>query len=72
MTEKNGVQSVERIFGIIEALAAHPGGAGLQQLAADTGLAKSTAHRLLASLVGLGYAMQDVDNGRYRLTLKMF
>ena len=72
MTEKNGVQSVERIFGIIEALAAHPGGAGLQQLAADTGLAKSTAHRLLASLVGLGYAMQDADNGRYRLTLKMF
>ena len=66
------MQSVERIFGIIEALAAHPGGAGLQQLAADTGLAKSTAHRLLASLVGLGYAMQDADNGRYRLTLKMF
>ena len=28
-------------------------------------------HRLLASLVSLGYAAQD-ENGRYRLTLKMF
>lgn len=72
MTEKNGVQSVERIFGLIEALAAHPAGAGLQRLAGECDLAKSTAHRLLASLVSLGYAMQDSETGRYRLTLKMF
>lgn len=70
--EKGGVQSVARIFDIIEALAVHPGGAALQQLAAETGLAKSTAHRLLASLVGLGYAAQDFTTGKYRLTLKMF
>lgn len=71
MTEKSGVQSVERIFQLIESLAAHPAGAGLQRLAQDTDLAKSTVHRLLASLVSLGYAAQD-ENGRYRLTLKMF
>ena len=71
MTEKNGVQSVERIFQLIEQLAAHPAGASLQRLAQDTQLAKSTAHRLLASLVALGYAAQD-ENGRYHLTLKMF
>lgn len=72
MAEKTGVQSVERIFALIEALAAHPAGTGLQQLAQETGLAKSTVHRLLASLVGLGYAVQDRQTGRYRLTLKMF
>lgn len=72
MTEKGGVQSVERIFGLIEVLAAHPTGASLQRLSQETGLAKSTVHRLLASLVGLGYAAQDGETGRYRLTLKMF
>ena len=54
MAEKGGVQSVERIFALIELLAAHPTGASLQRLAQGTDLAKSTVHRLLASLVGLG------------------
>ena len=72
MAEKNGVQSVERIFALIEQLAAHPAGASLQRLAQDTDLAKSTVHRLLASLVGLGYVAQEEATGRYRLTLKMF
>lgn len=72
MAEKNGVQSVERIFALIELLAAHPTGASLQSLAQGTDLAKSTVHRLLASLVGLGYVAQEETTGRYRLTLKMF
>ncbi|HIZ48256.1 MAG TPA: IclR family transcriptional regulator [Candidatus Gemmiger excrementavium] len=72
MADKGGVQSVERIFALIERLAAHPAGASLQRLAQETELAKSTVHRLLASLVALGYAMQDGETGRYRLTLKMF
>ena len=72
MAEKGGVQSVERIFQLIEHLAAHPTGVSLQRLAEETGLAKSTVHRLLASLVGLGYVVQDEENGHYRLTLKMF
>ena len=72
MTEKGGVQSVERIFQLIEQLVSHPAGASLQRLAQETGLAKSTVHRLLASLVSLGYAAQEPETGRYRLTLKMF
>lgn len=42
MAEKSGVQSVERIFQLIEHLAAHPTGVSLQRLAEETGLAKST------------------------------
>ena len=72
MAEKSGVQSVERIFQLIEHLAAHPTVVSLQRLAEETGLAKSTVHRLLASLVRLGYVVQDEENGHYRLTLKMF
>ena len=69
---KNGTQSIQRIFGVIEALAARPGGTSLQQLCAATGLAKSTAHRMLASLVEMGYVVQDSFTTRYRLTLKLF
>lgn len=69
---KNGTQSIQRIFGLIEALASHPGGTSLQQLCAATGLAKSTAHRMLASLVEMGYVVQDSFTTRYRLTLKLF
>ena len=64
MTEKGGVQSVERIFQLIEQLASPPAGASLQRLAQETGLAKSTVHRLLASLVSLGYAAQEPETGR--------
>ena len=72
MAEKGGVQSVERTFALIEQLATHPQGATLQRLAQGTGLAKSTVHRLLASLAALGYVAQDEAGDRYRLTLKMF
>lgn len=72
MAEDKGVQSVQRIFQIIEALSRHPAGASLQLVAQETGLAKSTAHRLLGSLVSLGYITQDGCTGHYRLTLKMF
>lgn len=67
-----GVQSVARIFALIEVLCAHPKGASLQTVSAESGLPKSTAHRLLSSLVSLGYAVQDSVTTHYRLTLKMF
>ncbi len=67
-----GVQSVARIFKLIEVLSAHPSGASLQTISEESGLAKSTTHRLLASLVALGYAVQDSFSTYYRLTLKMF
>lgn len=73
-TDKTGqnVQSVARIFSIIEVLAAHPSGASLQEISCQSGLAKSTVHRLLASIVTLGYAVQDSFSTHYRLTFKMF
>lgn len=70
--QESNVQSIARIFKIIEVLAAHPVGVGLQQLAGEACLAKSTAHRLLSCLIALGYARQEASAGQYCLTLKMF
>ena len=69
---KRQVQSVARIFALIEVLCAHPKGASLQTISSESGLPKSTAHRLLSSLVSLGYAVQDSFSTHYRLTMKMF
>ncbi|HMO43205.1 MAG TPA: helix-turn-helix domain-containing protein, partial [Phenylobacterium sp.] len=41
----------------------------LTDLAHETGLQKSTAHRILTSLIELGYAEQD-PGGRYGPTLR--
>lgn len=72
MAEEKTVQSIARVFRIIEVMANHPSGVSLQQLAAETELAKSTVHRLAANLIALGYAVQDSFSSQYRLTLKMF
>lgn len=66
------VQSVARIFSLIEILSVHPSGASLQTISTESKLAKSTTHRLLSSLVALGYVVQDSFSTHYRLTLKMF
>lgn len=53
------VQSVARAFALLEALAAANGELPLAELAAATGLAQPTAHRLLKTMQGLGYARQS-------------
>lgn len=68
----NHVQSIDRVLDIIEALSASPLGLTLSDLAAETGLHVSTAHRLVAALSDRGYARKDLANGRYRLTLRLF
>lgn len=70
--DKNGVQSVERTFDIIEALSQEPKGISLTKLSAVTGLSKSTVHRLLSSLIIMGYAAKDEETGKYYLTVKLF
>jgi len=44
------VQSIDRLFDIIEVLSEHPRGMALTDLACRAGLHASTTHRLLASL----------------------
>ncbi|MPZ97569.1 MAG: helix-turn-helix domain-containing protein, partial [Propionibacteriales bacterium] len=54
---RGGVQSVQRTFDVLEALAAS-GPVGLSQLATESGLPLTTIHRLVRTLVDLGYVRQ--------------
>lgn len=66
------MQSVERTFKIVELLSLHTRGLGLLEVAKETALHKSTAHRLLSCLIQMGYVIQDELTGLYRLSLKLF
>lgn len=65
-TADGGVRSVARAFALLEALAASGGEGSLASLAAETGLAVPTAHRLLGTLHQLGYVRQ-LEDRRYAL-----
>lgn len=70
--QKDGsVQSVYRSFALAEILHGHPQGLPIKEICALAGLPKSTTHRLLSTLVELGYAAQS-GAGLYRATFKMF
>jgi IclR family transcriptional regulator, acetate operon repressor len=56
---RNGVQSIDRAFAILEAMAEAGGVIGLSQLATDSGLPLATIHRLVRTLVDLGYVRQE-------------
>ena len=54
-----GVQSIDRAFAILETMAANGGSLGLSQLAERSGLPLATIHRLVRTLVELGYVRQE-------------
>ena len=66
------VQSIDRLFDIVEALSNAPRGMALSDLSAAVGLHTSTTHRLLAALVARGYVQKDIESGKYRLTMRLF
>jgi IclR family transcriptional regulator, acetate operon repressor len=60
------VQSVDRVFALLECLADGGGSLSLTELAALTKLPMPTIHRLIRSLVGQGYVRQEASK-RYAL-----
>lgn len=68
----SSVQSIDRIFFIIEVLSNYPKGASLTEICAETQLPKGTVSRMLSALISLGYAFQDQDNRKYCLTMRLF
>lgn len=62
----SGVQSVERVFELLELVTDAGGDVTLSELSASTDLPLPTIHRLLRTLVSLGYARQ-LPNRRYAL-----
>jgi len=61
----------ERCLDIIELLAERAASMPLGEIAEKLSLPKSGAHRLLATLVDLGWAEQDAETSYYRLTMRL-
>ncbi len=66
ITEKAGVQSVDRALNILETLA-RTGEQGVTELARDLDVHKSTAFRLVSTLESHGLVEQTEERGKYRL-----
>lgn len=70
MEQKNPIQVAGRLFQALELLT-ETGSIGLMELSATLGLNKTTAHRVLNSLIYMGYARQNPASGKYEPTFKI-
>lgn len=70
MEDKNPIQVAGRLFGALEFLTEN-GSCGLTQIAEHLELNKSTAHRVVSSLIYMGYVRQNQDTGHYEATFKL-
>ena len=61
------VQSIERAAAILQVVAGSGGTLGVTDIAEAVGLAKTTAHSLLRTLLQVGFVEQDPATGRYAL-----
>jgi IclR family transcriptional regulator, acetate operon repressor len=65
--DDGGMQVITRAAAILSALAEPEGGHSLAQLAARTGLPKTTVHRICAALEQVGYVETDAESGQREL-----
>lgn len=66
----SGTQSLLRGLQLMELLSNYANGCPLARLAEETGMSKSTTHRLLQGLQSAGYVTPAPTHGSYRLTTK--
>ncbi len=66
-SQKSGVQSVTRALSLLEIMADSPEECSLSEISEQANLPSSTVHRLLTSLVQVGYVAQDPATNRYSL-----
>lgn len=69
-TNRPCVQVIERLFHVLEVLAAHPEPVSLKDISEHTGLHPSTAHRILNDLA-LGRFVERPEAGYYRLGMRL-
>ena len=70
MENKNPLQVAERLFDILELLVDH-GSLGLMEISKALNLNKSTTHRILNSLIYMGYVKQNEESRKYECTFKL-
>ncbi|WP_349294721.1 IclR family transcriptional regulator C-terminal domain-containing protein (plasmid) [Thioclava sp. 'Guangxiensis'] len=69
--KSDNVASVLKVFAVLETLS-QDRQASLATIAQHAMTSKSTTHRLLQTMVDLGYVSQDPETERYGLTMKLF
>jgi len=67
---KSSIQVIDRMMHLIDTLVRHPSPANLKQLALETGLHPSTAHRILAVMVE-NRLVDRIEPGTYRLGIRL-
>lgn len=67
---KNPIQVIERMMRLLDVLAQHPDPVPLKQLAQETGLHPSTAHRILGAMGQSGFVERS-EAGIYRLGIRL-
>lgn len=67
---KGGIQVIERMMTLLDALAHREAPTSLKQLALETGLHPSTAHRILAAMANAGFVERQ-GIGNYRLGIRL-
>jgi DNA-binding IclR family transcriptional regulator len=70
MTRQGSIQVIDRMAGLLDAIARYPDPVSLKILAAETGLHPSTAFRILGSMTENGFVERD-QAGKYRLGSKL-
>ena len=68
----SGEGAVARAFSVLELLALEKEPVRLSAVALKLGMQKSTVHRILSTLSGLGYVEQEPSTACYRATLKLW
>ena len=71
MAESSSVQSLDRAFDLLELLCKSRNGMSIGALSAETGLHKSTVHRLLSSMCTRGYVQRDAVTSIYRAGMRL-
>lgn len=67
---KTSIQVIERMMKLLDVLAQHADPVPLKQLALETGLHPSTAHRILGAMTHSGFVERS-DAGIYRLGIRL-
>lgn len=67
---KSSIQVIERMMSLLDALAGHTSPVNLKQLAAETALHPSTAHRILGVMVE-SQLVDRIEPGTYRLGIRL-
>lgn len=71
LVEDGNIHSVERAFALVSLLAREPRLLGVSEIAAELGISRGSTHRVLSTLVNIGYITQDPQTRQYTIDYRV-